>query len=256
METTNIYILIDPITNKVRYVGKANNVTQRYKAHLNRARRHQIHKKNWIENLKRKGLKPIMVVIDEVSINDWVFWESYWISQFKSWGYNLINYTKGGDGTTFGNDTSFKKGQVAWNDTNTFISCKICNKEFKISPNQLEKKQYCSNKCYADSKKGISISEETQFKKGHVPWNKGKNIKIKGDKNVYQYSGLTGEFIKKWNTAKEAAIALNINAEGIGQNCRGKAKTAGGYSWSYDELINNPVKFANKANKCSFNNLK
>ena len=124
METTNIYILIDPITNKVRYVGKANNVTQRYKAHLNRARRHQIHKKNWIENLKRKGLKPIMVVIDEVSINDWVFWESYWISQFKSWGYNLINYTKGGDGTTFGNDTSFKKGQVAWNDTNTFISCK------------------------------------------------------------------------------------------------------------------------------------
>ena len=54
MEVTFIYILIDPITNQVRYVGKTNNISQRYKAHLNRARKHQIHKANWIKSLKRK----------------------------------------------------------------------------------------------------------------------------------------------------------------------------------------------------------
>ena len=32
MESTNIYVLIDPITDKIRYVGKANNIKQRYKA--------------------------------------------------------------------------------------------------------------------------------------------------------------------------------------------------------------------------------
>jgi hypothetical protein len=79
MEITNIYILIDPRTNMVRYVGKANNVTQRYRAHLNRARKHQIHKKNWIEQLKRLGLKPIIEIVDEVPINEWMFWETYWI---------------------------------------------------------------------------------------------------------------------------------------------------------------------------------
>lgn len=111
METTNIYVLIDPRTNMIRYVGKANNVTQRYQAHLNRARKHQIHKKNWIEQLKREGLKPIIEVIDVVPIADWIFWETYWISQVKTWGFDLINYTSGGDGCTFGNQTSFKKGQ-------------------------------------------------------------------------------------------------------------------------------------------------
>ena len=121
MEITNIYVLIDPRTNMIRYVGKANNVTQRYQAHLNRARKHQIHKKNWIEQLKREGLKPIIEVIDIVPVADWVFWETYWISQMKTWGFDLINYTNGGDGCTFGNQTSFKKGQggkqvVAYNE--------------------------------------------------------------------------------------------------------------------------------------------
>jgi len=60
MKTTNIYVLIDPETNQIRYVGKANNVSERYRAHLNKARKHQIHKKNWIESLKRKKLKPII----------------------------------------------------------------------------------------------------------------------------------------------------------------------------------------------------
>lgn len=114
METTNIYILIDPRDNKVRYVGKANNVSQRYKAHLNRARKHQIHKANWIKQLKENNLKPILEVVDIVLIEEWIFWETYWISQFKVWGFDLINYTSGGDGCTFVNQTSFKKGQKVW----------------------------------------------------------------------------------------------------------------------------------------------
>jgi SAM-dependent MidA family methyltransferase len=98
----------------VRYVGKANDVSQRYKAHLNRARKHQVHKKNWIEKLKKQGLKPIIEVIDIVPIEDWIFWETYWISQMKTWGFDLINYTNGGDGCTFANQTSFKKGHTSW----------------------------------------------------------------------------------------------------------------------------------------------
>lgn len=111
MQKTNIYVLIDPRDNKVRYVGKANNVSQRYKAHLNRARKHQIHKANWIKQLKELGLKPIIEVIDVVPVDEWIYWETYWIGQFKAWGFDLINYTNGGDGCTFGNQTSFKKGQ-------------------------------------------------------------------------------------------------------------------------------------------------
>lgn len=114
METTNIYVLIDPITNMVRYVGKANNVSQRYRAHLNRARKHQIHKANWIKQLRELGLKPIIEVIDIVPITEWVYWESFWIAQMKAFGFDLLNYTNGGDGCTFANQTSFKKGHKSW----------------------------------------------------------------------------------------------------------------------------------------------
>lgn len=113
METTYIYTLTDPETNMIRYVGKANNIKQRYSAHLNRARKHQIHKKNWIASLREKKLKPIIEIVDIVPIKDWIFWETYWISQFKTWGFNLINYTNGGEGCTFGNQTSFKRGQCS-----------------------------------------------------------------------------------------------------------------------------------------------
>lgn len=108
MNFTNIYTLTDPETNQIRYVGKSNNISQRYKAHLNKARKHQTHKKNWIEYLNKKGLKPIIEIVDIIPVEDWVFWETYWISQCKTWGFSLVNHTSGGDGCTFANNTSFK----------------------------------------------------------------------------------------------------------------------------------------------------
>lgn len=43
------------------------------------------------------GLKPIIEIIDEVPVSEWEFWEIYWISQFKTWGFDLTNGTEGGD---------------------------------------------------------------------------------------------------------------------------------------------------------------
>lgn len=253
MQTTNIYILIDPDTHQVRYVGKANNISQRYRAHLNKARKHQIHKLNWIKSLKEKGLKPIIEIIDIVPIDDWIFWETYWIAQFKAWGFKLINYTNGGDGCTFGNQTSFKKGHKSWNEgLGNICICEECNTPFKASASS--ERKYCSQICTSLVKSRNPNSGT--FIQGHEVWNKGSNIKLKPDKHVFQYSGLTGEFIKEWDTAKQASITLNVSAEGIGQVCRKKAKSCGGYNWSYDRLDINPVIFAKKANTLSLKNLK
>lgn len=51
----------------------------------------------WIQSLKKQGLKPVLEVIDEVQ-EDWEIMEQYWISQFKTWGFDLLNLTEGGDG--------------------------------------------------------------------------------------------------------------------------------------------------------------
>ena len=56
-------------------------------------------KGNWIKSLLNQNLKPILEVIDEVSESDWIFWEQYYISLYKSWGFTLLNLTIGGEGS-------------------------------------------------------------------------------------------------------------------------------------------------------------
>lgn len=230
METTNIYILIDPETNLVRYVGKANNISERYKAHLNKARKHQIHKRNWINNLRKKGLKPIISIIDIVPVKDWIFWETYWISQFKTWGFNLVNYTEGGDGSTFGNQTSFKKGNKSWNtgSANTFI-CEICKIPFKAS--LTSKRKFCSHLCNGINKK--NNQNKGNFKKGVIPWNiTTTGYKTKKRIPILQLT-LDGNFIKEFECCKEAAKEMNCHEENIRNVCLGNSKTAKGFKWKY-----------------------
>jgi hypothetical protein len=31
-------------------------------------------------------------------VEDWKYWESYWMEQFKQWGFTLLNQNKGGGG--------------------------------------------------------------------------------------------------------------------------------------------------------------
>lgn len=98
MVKTFIYTLSDPVTNEIRYVGKANDIKKRLNCHMTRSNLIKTsHKNSWIKSLIKKGLKPIIEPIDEVLVSDWEFWEIYWISQFKTWGYSLTNLTNGGD---------------------------------------------------------------------------------------------------------------------------------------------------------------
>jgi len=53
-----------------------------------------------------------------------------------------------------------------------------------------------------------------------------------GAKIRLQYD-LLGNLIREWKTAKEAAIALDISANMIGQCCTGNRKSAGGFIWKY-----------------------
>ena len=51
-------------------------------------------------------------------------------------------------------------------------------------------------------------------------------------KEVIQYD-MDGNFIKKWSCAHSAGIELGIS--GIGEACKGKQKSAGGFLWKYKE---------------------
>lgn len=92
-----IYVLTEPGTGNVRYVGKTYNVQRRYCVHLcDTTNTHKVH---WIQSLIARGLKPDCKVIEVVKPgDDWVSIERFWIKLFKDKGFKLTNLTDGGDG--------------------------------------------------------------------------------------------------------------------------------------------------------------
>lgn len=228
MSLVYIYTLECPLNNEVRYIGKTNNLEVRFKNHINRSHNKSTHKTNWIESLKNQDLKPIIKILDEVDSKEWKYWEKFWINQFLAWGFNLVNHTEGGDGLTFGNRTSFKKGHRPWNyGTRNKSNCCVCDKEFYITKSDLNRGRCCcSIKCA--SKKRIG-HENTQFKKGQESLRK---------KKVFQYSKDKLKFLNEFPSVREASKSLGINEIAIARCCRNISKSSGGFYWSYTKLNN------------------
>jgi len=99
MKTKFIYALNDPNTHEVKYIGKTNNLKKRLQSHLsNNQLSSATRKNNWIISLLRDNKIPIIELLDEVPENEIDFYEIFYISLFRSWGFNLLNGTIGGDG--------------------------------------------------------------------------------------------------------------------------------------------------------------
>jgi group I intron endonuclease len=92
-----IYGLMDPITNQVRYIGKSVNPKQRLRRHIANINLYDSHKDRWLRKLNENGVRPEIIIIDEVSEDDWQFWETHYIAYFKFLGCSLTNGTDGGD---------------------------------------------------------------------------------------------------------------------------------------------------------------
>ena len=94
---TYIYTLSD--SNGIKYLGKSDYPDKRLKIHLKECKKKRTRKEKWIKNLLDKGETPILEIIDVVDLSDWSFFESYWISQLRTWGFPILNGTDGGEGS-------------------------------------------------------------------------------------------------------------------------------------------------------------
>ena len=175
---TYIYTLSHPITNEIKYIGKTINLKQRLSAHISDAK---INKKNnmvsnWIKSLLNNNLKPKMEIIDETPHNNWGELEQYWISQFKSWGFNLKNITLGGEGAygRIWSQSSIDKistTRINKLKTGEIIPTKhteewkqILKNKFSINDNKI-KELFNQNKTAKDISKILNISTKTVYQR-------------------------------------------------------------------------------------------
>ncbi len=219
---TNCYD--DP--NKV-YIGKT------------KGNRKPHHKKTYGENI----LYNIIDKIESENRKDWKSLESYWIEQFRQWGFDVQNKNEGGNGCDFHTFETRKKisnsklGNI-YNLGRKFT--KDHKNNIKLNKTGLK---------YNITKKGIQhgnfdkIRNEEWIRKQHLSkigkkFSKELCLKIskskigKNIKSIIQYD-LNMNFIKEWPSLKEASSNLNIKSGDISAVSNNKQKTAGGFVWKF-----------------------
>jgi hypothetical protein len=177
---------------------------------------------------KRKFGKQIKYTyIDETFNLNKIYWkplETYWIEQFRQWGFKILNKNKGGGGPEFVSENVKKKISV-----NNIGKPKSKEHSEKIS----KAKKGCNV-----WSKGKKFSKEhcDKISKNSIGKSKPPSSYLNNQNNakpVLQYD-LEGNFIKEWSSIKKASLELNITPEAIG-NClrKGTNSSSGGFKWKY-----------------------
>jgi hypothetical protein len=214
MNVTHIYLVEncygDP--NKV-YIGKTKN---------NRKNNHR----------KTFGEQIIYTLIDHVNswkYEDWKFLETYWIQQFKVWGFEIMNKNEGGNGPNFHTkETRLKmmkpKLEIVKNKIrNSLLGNKhIEHKKGSSHGNYGKlKSDETKQKMKGIKKLGVSLSRQQRCSP-----NKGKG------KPILQYDS-QNNFIQEWSSAREASLNINTTHQMINHVLKNRSKTAGGFVWRY-----------------------
>ena len=259
-KTTFIYGLHCPIDNKLKYIGKSNDPIARFRKHRQMSDNNHL-KNEWIKSLLDNGLKPSLLILEEVLIEDWKQKEKLHISKNRE---TLLNICGGANGPSFGNKTSFKGKPVRvvcldkeGNYIKTFESIKeakifngksifnvlvgkrkssggylwIYEDKYKSMDNDTLNKFILECNLNRSTYNGIN----TRFLKEKKPHN---------SKKVNQFT-LSGEFIKTWEDSVEASLYYTGKRRSGINNCAlGKSKTSLGYIWKYclDKDTENPPK--------------
>jgi len=243
-----IYALIDPNTEQIKYVGKTIHCPKkRLQAHL--YEKQKTHKCNWIKSLN--GKIPELLILDTVDENNWIFWEQYWISQCKTWGFKLTNTTIGGEGGSGMKHSEERKQQISNFLLGRVISQETRNKINKpILQYNLEGNFIREWKSATEVKNilGLKNSEITAVCKGRQktsynfiwrykndPLNKKFILKYKNNNKAISQYDKHGKLINSFKSIKEASNYLKIGSSGIVECCKKRFKKYYGFIWRYKE---------------------
>lgn len=221
---TFIYLLKDPITLDIKYIGKSDDPNNRLTEHIRKSKYKNTYKNNWINGLLKSGNLPIMEIIDVVEKNEWSDSEKKWISHYKKLGCKLTNLTDGGDGGNFGDEV------------NKLISQKLKNRVFSSKTIKLMSESAKKRKMSDEGRK--LLSEKRKGKNNSMFGKKQSKYCIESKyKPVIQYS-LDGNILKEWKSLKEVSEYLLINRNTIRMVCNNQRKSAGGYKWKFKQNDN------------------
>lgn len=197
-----IYLVTNLINGKL-YVGQTTRtLKKRWKEHCSKTSKcpclHNAIEKYGKENFK---VEQIDIAIDRKELDKK---EQYYINFYNTLAPNGYNLETGGN-------------LGAQHSEETLEKMKAWHREHPISDIEKDKRV----KRLSEYWKGNTRSKESIEKSAKSKW-----------KPVSQYTK-QGEFVRTWNSAKEASETLHIHKSTLCQCCKGVKPSAGGYVWKY-----------------------
>lgn len=214
-----IYALIDPITLEIRYIGKTiRSLYDRFYQHFSNLKENT-YKCNWIKSLRKRGLRPIIELIEEVEFEEWENMEKFYISYFRYIGCDLTNHAEGGSGYVESKAKNVKPKRKA--------NCPV----IQLTLEGEFVKEWESHKEFAKfyGLKSLHIRNGSTCrgfilvkKKDYNP-NKHYNVTTKHIPNTpIEMLDMNNVVIKEFKNSKEASIYLKMTQANIRIYCRGK----------------------------------
>lgn len=236
-----LYVLIDPFTLKIRYIGRTSNSLQkRLIGHISKSKRKQNHKDYWIQSLIRQGYKPI--IKQHSIIEGWVHsykCEQLLINKALNHGFKLLNLKDRGEGGVNNIVTDEQKQKISYTLKEGYKSGKIkpsrVTKIYTFDLNGLFLKEYnsCSD-CISDIGIPRSSLEKVLSKKvkrwttfqityGNNPgiYSKVKTILKTLEKEVFILDNVTKETLH-FKSFKVAATHLKVSSPTIRRYIKSK----------------------------------
>lgn len=163
-----IYLLEDPRTREVRYVGKTEqravrqaNPARRLVQHLSDARRGvRRHVYDWLRSVLHDGLQPVLHVVQTGTGDGAGDAELLWISIARTLGVRLTNLTDGGDGPT-----GLKHSPESLSKLSD--SLRAANAD----PATIARRSSAMKAVWQDPQRR---ARQSNTRRGQAPWNKGK----------------------------------------------------------------------------------
>jgi len=211
-----VYVLLNPDTHIIKYVGKTmGSLKQRLACHISNSKKKKKLNKNesWIKHISPQ-IPLIKSLIESEDENFLLEQEKYFIKFFRDNNIKLTNLQDGGDGN--------KKGYK-------FVKRYIPKKG--VIPKQLLP--------YVGSVKGIKKTKEQRERQSYTLKNKYKNgFKHPKLKPIYSINVFSLEK-QHYSSLKEASLKLNIPLDSISNSLTGQSLKCRNYVFHYK---NQPLK--------------
>lgn len=208
-----VYLIRDPETLKVVYVGETSLIKQRFDQHRWGSKYDGNKEKfNWSIDLKKKGLAPIFEIIDLASSKkEALTKENYYITKYLKEGFELFNRS---------NNKRVKQFDLNGNFIAEFENCLEAEKATGIRP-RIDR--YSAGGFYWTY---------GQFDPSKIK-QKAEALKVRC--KVVQQFDLNGNLIAEFEGVRIAGKETGIDHRSISQVAAGSKirRTAGGFKWSY-----------------------